>query len=196
MKAKTFENLIRKVVREEIDYALRREIKSLKEDLRDELKPTIVEHKERMVEVPNNPMSETAKKVATDAYVDLEDRVLDPSLLEKSVLERMPQPTGWRILVLPYGGKQKSKGGILLTSETVEREALATVVAYVVKMGPQCYNDTDKYGENPWCEEKQWGLIGRYAGARFKLEDGAEVRIINDDEVIATILSPDDIMSV
>ena len=52
MKAKTFENLIRKVVREEIDYALRREIKSLKEDLRDELKPTITEHKERMVEVP------------------------------------------------------------------------------------------------------------------------------------------------
>ena len=61
MKAKTFENLIRKVVREEIDYALRREIKTLKEDLRDELKPTITEHKERMVEVPNNPMPETAK---------------------------------------------------------------------------------------------------------------------------------------
>ena len=52
MKAKTFENLIRKVVREEIDYALRREIKSLKEDLRDELKPTITGHTERMVEVP------------------------------------------------------------------------------------------------------------------------------------------------
>ena len=52
MKAKTFENLIRKVVREEIDYALRREIKTLKEDLRDELKPTIVEHTERQVEVP------------------------------------------------------------------------------------------------------------------------------------------------
>jgi hypothetical protein len=61
MKAKTFENLIRKVVREEIDYALRREIKTLKEDLREELKPTIVEHKERTVEVPNNPMPETAK---------------------------------------------------------------------------------------------------------------------------------------
>ena len=61
MKAKTFENLIRKVVREEIDYALRREIKTLKEDLRDELKPTITEHTERMVEVSNNPMPETAK---------------------------------------------------------------------------------------------------------------------------------------
>tara|TARA_R110002020_G_scaffold11020_2_gene41995 strand:- start:443 stop:877 length:435 start_codon:yes stop_codon:yes gene_type:complete len=43
MKAKTFENLIRKIVREEIDYALRREIKSLKEDLQDNFKPLIVE---------------------------------------------------------------------------------------------------------------------------------------------------------
>jgi len=43
MKAKTFENLIRKIVREEIDYSLRREIKSLKEDLHGQVKPTIVE---------------------------------------------------------------------------------------------------------------------------------------------------------
>ena len=53
MKAKTFENLIRRIVREEIDYALRREIKSLKEDLTDELKPIIVEQKQKMVEVPD-----------------------------------------------------------------------------------------------------------------------------------------------
>ena len=63
MKAKTFENLIRKVVREEIDYALRREIKSLKEDLRDELKPTIVEHKERMVEVPETVKNSLKEKI-------------------------------------------------------------------------------------------------------------------------------------
>jgi co-chaperonin GroES (HSP10) len=40
-----------------------------------------------------------------------------------------------------------------------------------------------------------WILIGRYAGTRFRLEDDHEVRIINDDEVIATILNPDDIKS-
>ena len=38
--------------------------------------------------------------------------------------------------------------------------------------------------------------LTRYSGARFKLEDGAEVRIINDDEVIGTILNPDDIVSI
>ena len=63
MKAKTFEDLIRKVVREEIDYALRREIKSLKEDLRDELKPTITEHTERMVEVPLNVKNSLKEKI-------------------------------------------------------------------------------------------------------------------------------------
>jgi len=63
MKAKTFENLIRKVVREEIDYALRREIKSLKEDLRDELKPTITEHTERLIEVPKVSQSSLKEKI-------------------------------------------------------------------------------------------------------------------------------------
>ena len=129
------------------------------------------------------------------AYVPNDERVLDPTLLEKSALERMPDPSGWRMLVLPYKGKATSDGGIHLLKETVAREALATVVAYVVKMGPLCYGDTEKFGETPWCQERQWVLIGRYAGARFKLEDGGEVRIINDDEVIGTILNPDDIVS-
>ena len=129
------------------------------------------------------------------AYVSNEERVLDPTILEKSALERMPDPSGWRMLVLPYKGKAKSDGGIQLLKETVDREALATVVAYVVKMGPLCYGDTEKFGDTPWCKEKQWVLIGRYAGARFKLEDGGEVRIVNADEVIGTILNPDDIVS-
>jgi co-chaperonin GroES (HSP10) len=133
--------------------------------------------------------------ITDSAYVSSDERVLDPTLLEKSAVERMPNPSGWRMLVLPYQGKAKSEGGIHLLKETVDREALATVVAYVVKMGPLCYGDTEKFGDKPWCEEKQWVLIGRYAGARFKLEDGGEVRIINDDEVIGTIIDPDDIVS-
>ena len=139
--------------------------------------------------------SNTESKKVAEAYVNIAEKVLDPEKLDESILNRMPQPTGWRMLVLPYAGKVKTKGGILLATETVNREALATVVAYVVKKGPQCYNDKARFGDKPWCEEKQWVLIGRYSGSRFKLEDNAEVRIINDDEVIATILDPDDIVS-
>jgi co-chaperonin GroES (HSP10) len=130
------------------------------------------------------------------AYVPSDQVVLDPTILEKSAIERMPDPTGWRMLVLPWAGVAKSAGGIHLTKATMDREALATVIAYVVKMGPLCYNDTEKFGDTPWCREKQWIMIGRYAGARFKLEDGQEVRIINDDECIGTILNPADVVSI
>ena len=63
MKASAFENLFRKVVREEIDYALRREIKTLKEDLRDELKPTIIEQQVQRTPVPQNVQSSLKEKI-------------------------------------------------------------------------------------------------------------------------------------
>ena len=63
MKAKTFENLIRRIVREEIDYALRREIKSLKEDLRDELKPIVTEQSEKNIGIPLKEKSSLKEKI-------------------------------------------------------------------------------------------------------------------------------------
>ena len=36
-----------------------------------------------------------------DAFVDPEERVFDPTKLPDSVLERLPEPTGWRMLVVP-----------------------------------------------------------------------------------------------
>jgi co-chaperonin GroES (HSP10) len=133
-----------------------------------------------------------SKSSIDQAYTEGDDRTLDPKLLDMTLVERMPSPTGWKMLVLPYAGQAKTRGGIALTKETLDRESLAT---NVVKKGPLCYSDTEKFGDKHWCEEKQWVLIGRYSGARFKLEDGAEVRIINDDEVIGTIINPDDIVS-
>ena len=131
------------------------------------------------------------------AYVDANERVLDPSLLDKPLLERLPQPTGWRVLVMPYQGKAKTASGLYIPDEVREREAVATVVAYVMKLGPLAYKDPAKFGDDsePWCKEGQWVCIGRYSSSRFKI-DGGEVRIINDDEVIATILEPDDIKHV
>ena len=55
MKAKTFEKFIRKIIREEIDYSLKREIRALKEDLRDEFKPVITETIKTPTESLNEP---------------------------------------------------------------------------------------------------------------------------------------------
>ena len=81
----------------------------------------------------NEPGWDANGSPVDDAFVKPEERVLDPSLLDKSLLERMPEPTGWRMLILPYRGKAVTKGGIMLAKETIDRESLATVVAYVLK---------------------------------------------------------------
>jgi len=138
------------------------------------------------------------KRKKEKAYVKKEERVLDPTLLDKSFKERLPQPTGWRILVAPYQGKEVTDKGVIIPDQIRQREALATVVAYVLKVGPLAYQDTTKFGpavfeeDRAWCKEGDWICIGRYAGSRFSLED-MEVRVINDDEVIATLLDPEDI---
>ena len=144
--------------------------------------------------VPDHVAEARKNAVAADAYVNKEEKVLDPALLEKKLSERLPQPTGWRILVMPYMGKAVTEGGVHIPDAVIDREALATVVAYVLKVGPLAFQDSAKFGSegSSWCQEGDWVCIGRYAGARFKI-DGGEVRIINDDEVIATILEPDDI---
>jgi co-chaperonin GroES (HSP10) len=116
----------------------------------------------------------------------------DPSKIDSSVLTRLPTPTGYRLLVIPYYPKEKTKGGVYIPDATRERESFATVVAYVVKLGPDAYKDEDKFPHGAYCTEKEWVLMGRYAGNRFKVE-GLELRIINDDNIIAKILDPTDI---
>lgn len=159
--------------------------------------PEHVAQKIKDVRSKGKETPETASVSAEAAYVDAQDRVLDPSLLDKNLLDRLPQPTGWRVLVMPYQGAAKTQGGLYIPDEVRDREAVATVVAYVLRVGPLAYKDPAKFGSDaePWCKEGQWVCIGRYSGSRFKI-DGGEVRVINDDEVIATILEPTDIKSV
>ena len=106
---------------------------------------------------------------------------------------KLPKPTGWRLLVLPFKMKEKTKGGVILAENTLERQQVASQVGLVMAMGPQCYTDKERYPEGPWCKEKDWVMFARYAGSRIKI-DGGEMRLLNDDEVLATIDSPEDIL--
>jgi chaperonin GroES len=106
---------------------------------------------------------------------------------------KLPKPTGWRLLVLPFKMKKKTKGGVILAENTLERQQVASQVGLVLAMGPQCYKDKERYPEGPWCKVNDWVMFARYAGSRVKIE-GGEIRMLNDDEVLATIDSPEDIL--
>ena len=108
-------------------------------------------------------------------------------------LEKLPNPTGWRILVMPFQVKEKSEGGIIIAQETLDRARAAVQVGYVLKMGPLCYKDEERYPTGAWCKPKDWVIFARYAGSRMQI-DGGEIRMLNDDEILGTIDDPKDLI--
>ena len=106
---------------------------------------------------------------------------------------KLPKPTGWRILVLPFKMGEKTKGGVLLGQESLDRQQVASQCGNVLAMGDACYVDKERYPKGPWCKVGDWVIFARYAGSRIEIE-GGEVRLINEDEVLATVQDPTDIL--
>ncbi len=112
---------------------------------------------------------------------------------KKNEVEKIPQPSGWRMVLFPLKLQGKTKGGVLLTDDTVTESQVTTNICKVLKMGPECYKDKEKFPSGSWCKEGDWVLITRYAGSRIRI-DGGELRIINDDEILAVVDDPRDIL--
>ena len=111
--------------------------------------------------------------------------------LKKKETNKLPKPTGWRLLVLPFKMPEKTKGGLYIGQDTLERQQVASTCGLVLETGPHCY-DEEKFPEGPWCKKGDWIIFARYAGSRIKI-DGGEIRLLNDDEVLATVENPEDI---
>ena len=88
---------------------------------------------------------------------------------------------------------EKTKGGILMGQDTLEKQQVASQCGNILAMGPDCYRDKNRYKKGPWCKVGDWVMFARYAGSRIKIE-GGEVRLLNDDEILATIKNPEDIL--
>ena len=132
-----------------------------------------------------------------ERFVEKEkEDIYTPESVEKNedLLNQLPIPTGYRILILPFSRKQKTKGGIYLADSTLEKERIGTNVGYVVSLGSDAYKDENKFPAGAWCKEKDWVIFGRYAGARIKIE-GGDLRLLNDDDILAVVSNPEDVTS-
>ena len=119
-----------------------------------------------------------------------EKEPLNPENIQKS---QLPAPSGWRLLVLPFSPREKTKGGILIAQESLDKLRIATNCGYVLSIGPLAYHDKEKFPTGPWCKKGDWVIFARYAGSRLPIE-GGEVRILNDDEVLGTIKDPESVL--
>jgi co-chaperonin GroES (HSP10) len=111
-----------------------------------------------------------------------ETEPLSPENIGEDTVDELPEPSGYRILVLPFTPKTKS----------LDKARIATTCGYVLKMGDLAYQDKDKF-KNPWCKKGDWVIFARYAGSRLPIE-GGEVRILNDDEVLGTVKDPESLL--
>jgi len=71
----------------------------------------------------------------------------------------------------------------------VDAESTASIIGFVVKLGPDAYKDDKKFPSGPWCKEGEFVVFRSYSGTRFKYA-GKEFRLINDDSVEAVVDDP------
>lgn len=102
---------------------------------------------------------------------------------------QMPEPSGYRMLCAIPEMEEKFESGLIKADMTRQNEEVLTTVLFVLKQGPDCYKDKDKFPTGPWCKEGDFVLVRPHAGSRLVIH-GVEMRIINDDSVEAVVQDP------
>jgi co-chaperonin GroES (HSP10) len=118
--------------------------------------------------------------------VDL-SAVLDKSQEEKG--KQLPRPSGYRILCALPEAEEEYDSGLIKADETMRMEEILTTVLFVVDLGPDCYQDKDKFPNGPWCKKGDFILVRPNSGSRLVIH-GREFRVINDDTVEGVVDDP------
>ena len=108
---------------------------------------------------------------------------------EEPVAKQLPEPSGYRILIALPEAEEKTEGGIIKASSYVERESVGSICGFVMKLGPDAYQDKQRFPNGAYCEEGDWIIMRSYTGTGF-LVHGKEFRLINDDSVEAVVEDP------
>ena len=123
------------------------------------------------------------------AAVDLTG-ILNKSNEEKA--KQLPDPSGFMLLcVVPEAIEEYSDSdiGIVKSGQTMHYEEVLTPVLFVVKMGPEAYQDKERFPSGPRCKVGDFVICRPNSGTRLKIH-GREFRVINDDTVEAVVQDP------
>lgn len=130
-------------------------------------------------------------KMASDAKKDaaLEAELGISNLSEAEKAAQLPDPSGYHILVAIPEVEDKYESGLLKADYTMHTEEVLSTVFFVVKIGPDCYQDKARFPNGPWCKIGDFILARPNTGTRLEIH-GREFRIINDDSVEAVVQDP------
>ena len=133
-------------------------------------------------------------KATLDAFSSAKEGLMEALAKEIETIEsrkanQLPEPKGYKILIALPDPEKEFDGGILKSNTTLYEEEIGSIGGFVLKLGPDCYNDERRFPSGPFCSKGDWILMRSYSGTRFKVH-GKEFRLINDDSVEAVIEDP------
>ncbi len=118
------------------------------------------------------------------------DLTTDPSIPDPI---NLPIPLGWNILIRPYPVKEKTTGGIILSSGDIDFMNHTTNVGRVVLVGQSCWNRSqhkDSEGNfKPWVEVGEFISYPRHKGAMRKFQ-GVSFVVLSDDDIMEKLPDP------
>jgi co-chaperonin GroES (HSP10) len=118
-----------------------------------------------------------------------QDAAIEAEEGNKEKAAQLPKPTGYHILCAIPEMEKEFDSGLLKADETIRREETLTTVLFVVDLGPDCYNDKERFPSGPWCKKGDFILVRPNSGSRLVIH-GREFRLINDDTVEAVVDDP------
>ena len=121
--------------------------------------------------------------------VDL-SKILNTDAEQKA--KQMPDPSGFYLLcVVPEAMEEyaQSEVGLVKDAKTMYYEEVTTPVLFVVKMGPEAYQDKSRFPSGPRCKIGDFVIVRPNSGTRLKIH-GREFRMINDDSVEGVVEDP------
>lgn len=108
---------------------------------------------------------------------------------DEALRARLPEPTGYKLLIAIPEVDAKTGGGVYLPDERRGAEETASIIGYVLAKGADAYGDAKKFPSGAWCDVGDFVIFRSYSGTRFKV-GGKEFRLINDDTVEAVVEDP------
>ena len=116
--------------------------------------------------------------------------ILNKDAEEKA--KQLPDPAGFMLLtVVPEAMEEyaDSDVGLIKDSKTMHYEEVLTPVLFVVKVGPEAYQDKTRFPSGPRCKVGDFVIVRPNSGTRLKIH-GREFRMINDDSVEGIVQDP------
>ena len=108
---------------------------------------------------------------------------------DERVASKLPRPQGYKILIGVPEISEKTEGGVFMPDGLKSAEETASIIGFVMNLGPDAYNDESKFPNGAYCKEGDFVIFRSYSGTRFKIH-GKEFRLINDDTVEAVVEDP------